>query len=155
MAVDTRLRLEDGQSFVRGRSEATARELIELAGERSGEVITVTHGYLVPTEVAEQFDGESITAADQPAVITEPGTTTDPDEATNVKANRKAGKADAGLGAALDAAGEESAAEFDPSSATVDEVNEYLEGADEAERDRVLAAEAAGKNRKGIVEEAK
>lgn len=41
---------------------------------------------------------------------------------------------------------------YDPSQHTVDEVAEYLEGADEAERDRVIAAEAEGKNRKGILD---
>jgi hypothetical protein len=41
--------------------------------------------------------------------------------------------------------------QYDPSDYTVDEVNEYLDGADEDEADRVLAAEQAGKNRKGIV----
>jgi hypothetical protein len=41
---------------------------------------------------------------------------------------------------------------FDPSKATVDEVAEYLEGADETERERVLAAEAEGKKRKGVLD---
>lgn len=39
---------------------------------------------------------------------------------------------------------------FDPSDHTVDEVTAYLDSADDAERDRVLAAERAGKSRKGI-----
>lgn len=144
--VDTRIRLEDGQAFVRGRSEATARALIEAAGDRSGEVVTVTHGYLAPVDVAEAVEADFITADDQPAVITEPGTTTNRDEANNVGGRAKA----------LDAvADEEPANEFDPSEATVEEVNTYLEGADDAERTRVLEAEAAGKNRKGIIEEAK
>lgn len=41
---------------------------------------------------------------------------------------------------------------YDPSSDDVDGVNNYLANADEDEVTRVLAAEAAGKNRKGIVE---
>lgn len=41
--------------------------------------------------------------------------------------------------------------EFDPSKHTVDEVNEHLESADEAERERVLSAEEDGKGRKGIL----
>lgn len=46
---------------------------------------------------------------------------------------------------------------FDPGKANVAEVNAYLaslgdDPAGAAERDRVLAAEAAGENRKGIVE---
>jgi len=40
---------------------------------------------------------------------------------------------------------------FDPSEHTVEDVETYLETADEAETDRVLAAERAGKARKGIV----
>ena len=46
---------------------------------------------------------------------------------------------------------EEDANEFDPSKANVEEVKAYLEGADEAERERVLAAEATGKNRSGVL----
>lgn len=146
--VDTLIRLADGQAFVRGRSEATARELVELAGDRSAEIITVTHGYLAPEDVAEESGLDYITGKDQPAVITQPGTTTNRDEANNV----------GGRAVASDAAVEDenpTGSEFNPSEATVEEVNTYLEGADEAERTRVLEAEAAGKNRKGIVEEAK
>lgn len=40
--------------------------------------------------------------------------------------------------------------QFDPGEHTVAEVNEYLAGADEAEWDRVMQAEQAGKNRKTI-----
>lgn len=42
-------------------------------------------------------------------------------------------------------------AAFDPGEHNAPEVLAYLETADEAERERVLAAEAAGKARKGIV----
>lgn len=42
-------------------------------------------------------------------------------------------------------------AAFDPGEHNAPEVLAYLESADEAERERVLAAEAAGKARKGIV----
>lgn len=42
--------------------------------------------------------------------------------------------------------------QYDPTGYTVDEVNDYLANADEAERDRVLQAERDGKARKGIVE---
>jgi hypothetical protein len=45
------------------------------------------------------------------------------------------------------------AADFDPSRHTVDEVSAYLSQADEAEKERVLAAERAGKARKSIVGE--
>jgi hypothetical protein len=41
--------------------------------------------------------------------------------------------------------------EFDPSEHTVEEVKEYLDGADDAERERVLSAEADGKARKSLL----
>lgn len=41
---------------------------------------------------------------------------------------------------------------FDPDDHTVADTVSYLETADDAERDRVIAAEADGKGRKGIVE---
>jgi hypothetical protein len=40
---------------------------------------------------------------------------------------------------------------YDPSEHTVEEVKEYLDGADDAERERVLAAEADGKGRKTLL----
>lgn len=40
---------------------------------------------------------------------------------------------------------------FDPGEHNAPEVIEYLKSADEEERSRVLAAETAGKNRKGIL----
>lgn len=41
--------------------------------------------------------------------------------------------------------------EFDPADHTVEEVKEYLEAADDDERERVLAAEAEGKGRKTLL----
>lgn len=41
--------------------------------------------------------------------------------------------------------------EFDPAEHNVDDVLAYLADADDAERNRVLGDERAGKNRKGIV----
>jgi len=43
---------------------------------------------------------------------------------------------------------------FDPGKHNADEVLEYLKGADEEERARVLAAEAEGRKRKGILGDA-
>lgn len=42
---------------------------------------------------------------------------------------------------------------FDPSGHTVEEVNTYLAGVDDTERERVLAAERDGQARKGVVGE--
>lgn len=50
-----------------------------------------------------------------------------------------------------DLIGETGTEEFDPNQHTVDEVNTYLESADDAEVQRVLAIEETGKNRAGIL----
>lgn len=54
-------------------------------------------------------------------------------------------------GAGQEKGEEESVKEFDPSEATVAEVKEYLDHADATERERVLSAEADGKNRSGVL----
>jgi len=152
--VTTRVRLRDGEAFVQGRSTAKVNELLKLVEDSGAEgtVRSTSHGYIVPEEALADYSGEYITAADQPAVITEPGTDTDKRAVTNAYANR----ADSRDSVEAEAEAEEDgAAEFDPSKATVDEVNTYLEGADEAERERVLAAETAGKARKSIIGEEK
>lgn len=133
-------KLTPTQSYVKGRSTATAKALIEAAGDRTGDVVTTSHGYIVPTELLGADHGfEVYTSEDRPAVPTEPGTTTDPNEATNVRSTAPA-------------EAEEPAAEFDPSKATIDEVRDYVDNADDAERERVLAAEAEGKKRKGVLD---
>ena len=77
--------LEEGQVFVEGRSEETARKLIEAADaadiDRS-EISTTSDGYIVPKELAGDFETKS--ASDYPAVPTEPGTDSDPNKVTNV-----------------------------------------------------------------------
>lgn len=50
-----------------------------------------------------------------------------------------------------EADGDEDLVPFDPSKANVEEVKAYLEGADDDERERVLAAEATGKKRSGVL----
>lgn len=126
--------LADGESFVEGRSTEKAKELLELAGEdRQGEVFTTSYGYIVPSAILPA-GYDAVTNKDTAAVITQPGT------ATNAEA------------AAADADENPEGSEFDPSTATVDEVKEYLDGADDTERERVLAAEAEGKGRKGILD---
>jgi hypothetical protein len=62
----------------------------------------------------------------------------------------EAGAADTGTGVGEDSG--ESGTPFDPGDHTVAEVKEYLEENPE-ETERVLAAEAAGRGRKGLVEE--
>lgn len=114
--------LNDGEAYVAGRSEETAKRLYDLAkkaGIDQSLVSTTSHGYIVP---AELLDKEDVA-----------------DEADDESAE--------------DEAGEESA-EYDPAEHSVAEVKEYLESADEAERQRVLDAEAASeKPRKGLLKE--
>ncbi len=77
--------LEDGQVFVEGRSEETARKLIEAADAAKidrAEILTTSDGYIVPEKLSGDFETKS--ASDYPAVPTEPGTDTDPNKVTNV-----------------------------------------------------------------------
>lgn len=124
--------LNDGEAYVPGRSEETARHLMELAekhGVDSSKVSTTSHGYIVPAEILGKKD-EAVLPEDQPVVATEPDTSSDPAEVVNVQTA------------------------FDPSEHSVAEVKEYLAGADEAERQRVLDAEASSeKPRKGLLKE--
>lgn len=172
-------KLAESESYVKGRSSKTAQALLEAAGDRGAEVRTTSHGYVVPTEFVQ--DGmESYTAADRPAVPTEPGTSTNVDEVNNVgqaatavaeakTEEAEAAAADAETDAAADADGtedsdadadadadengEEKVEQFDPTAATIAEVKDYLDGADATERERVLAAEAASeKPRKGVLD---
>lgn len=119
-------KLADGESFVPGRSTKQARELIEAAeaaGIDAARIITVSHGYVVPSELLEVEADEA-----------------DTDEVPADEADEADGEE-----------GEEPADEFDPSEANVAEVKAYLDGADDNERERVLAAEANGKNRSGVL----
>jgi len=138
-------RLAADETYVDGRSAKRAAELIGYAEESGATVRTTSHGYIVPTAILpEGFDGDVLTEESRPAVHTEPGTDPDVANVYNV-----------GQAPAHDtfAAAEEPAEEFDPSKATVDEVLDYLENADDEEVERVLAAERSGKKRKGILDE--
>lgn len=139
-------KLAEGESFVKGRSSTTARTLIEAVGAEN--VVSTSRGYVVTGEF-EAGDLEVYTAADRPAVPTEPGTSTNVDEVHNVG---QAATATATSESAADKDAEDKVELFDPSKATVDEVKDYLDGADATERERVLAAEEAGKGRKTILD---
>lgn len=143
-------KLTESESFIKGRSISTAKALLESAGDRGSEVRTTSHGYVLPTElVPAGYEGQSFTAADRPAVPTEPGTSTNVEEVNNV-----GGPATAvaeSPNAAAD--GEEPAVRFDPSKATIAEVKTYLDGADDAERTRVIDEEkASAKPRQGVLD---
>jgi hypothetical protein len=119
--------LAAGEEFVAGRSQAKARDLVlkaEAAGLK-GTVRTTYNGYIVPSAI---FAGET----PEDAIVG--GTVVDEEESTED-----------------DSTEDESVDAFDPSAATVDEVRDYLDGADDTERERVLAAEAEGKARKSVL----
>lgn len=119
--------LADGEEFVEGRSQEKAAELVSLAEAAGlkGSVRTTYKGYIVPSAIfAHDEANETQETPESPGNPDVPAPPTD-----------KGG-----------------AVEFDPSEATVAEVQEYLEGADDEERARVIAAEEAGKARKTVLE---
>lgn len=165
--------LADGESFVEGRSGTTARALLESAGERGAEVVTTSFGYILPTELVPSGI-DAVTNADTAAVITEPGTSKNEADVWNVGGARTApADQDDDLSDApplvpgmvsdtvtaqepdADADADENpeGTEFDPTTATIAEVKEYLAGADDVERARVIDAEKAStKPRTGVLE---
>jgi hypothetical protein len=118
--------LADGEHFVEGRSEAKAKELLALAEAAGlpGQVSTTSFGYIVPAAIFGEL----------PATPELPGDDTVPPPAAAADENPEG-------------------VQFDPSTTTVDGVKEYLAGADDEERARVLAAEAASDTtRKGVLD---
>lgn len=125
--MTAQVRLADGQAYVEGRSEAKAQELLTAAKGREGEVLTTSFGYIVPKDILTEELGEDLGEID-------------------AEEKRKAEEEEAARLAEIEAN-----KPFDPSTASVNEVNEYLQSATEDERTRVLAEEKAGKNRVSIV----
>lgn len=124
-----KMELAEGQTFVEGRSEAKARELLKAAEAHGveNEVYTTSFGYVVPEKILTDKVEDTIE---------------DIADEEKAAAEKEAAERQAEIDAAKP---------FNPSEASVAEVQEYLAGADEAERDRVLAEEKAGKNRVTIV----
>jgi len=54
-----KVKLEEGQSFIRGRSSKKAKELIERLGDGEGSIITTAFGYIVPSSIAEEGEADS------------------------------------------------------------------------------------------------
>ena len=52
-----KVKLEEGQSFIRGRSSKKAKDLIERLGDGEGSIITTAFGYIVPSSIVK--DGEA------------------------------------------------------------------------------------------------
>lgn len=123
--------LNDGEAYIQGRSPEKSQELLEKA-EKAGIdpalVSTTSDGYIVPKALGGK------TGKDGRLEI---GMGVPEEETATVVENSEAGDVDG----------------FDPANHTVAEVREYLDAADETERERVLAAEAEGKGRKGLLDE--
>lgn len=122
----------EGETFVAGRSATTARELVLKANAagKTGSVRTTSHGYIVPTDI---LDAEIPSEEDQAPADTD-------SDNEDVAGNKDEGE-NTGDGDGL----------FDPADHKIEEVQAYLADADEAERDRVLAAERDGKARVTIL----
>jgi hypothetical protein len=54
-----KVKLEEGQSFIRGRSSKKAKELIERLGDGDGQIITTAFGYIVPSSIVKDGEGDS------------------------------------------------------------------------------------------------
>lgn len=134
--------LADGEAFVQGRSQATAKALVQAAADADlkGSVKTTYDGYLAPVEVVEAagfaVSTESSTPenpadhSDQPPVKNQSDESAEDEQDENPEG-----------------------VEFDPAAATIAEVKEYLAGADDVERARVIDAEkASSKPRTGVLE---
>lgn len=117
-----KVKLADDESYVEGRSSTKAKELLAKAKDAGLEGRVITTAF--GYIVPTEILGEGKATSDTHANVLRDGTVV---------------------------VAEESAEEFDPSKASVTEVNEYLEGADKTERERVLAAERNGKARRGIL----
>jgi hypothetical protein len=169
MTMGTTRTLADGEAFVQGRSQDTAKALVQAAADADlkGTVKTTYDGYIAPVEVVKaaglgDFSTESSTPenpadhSDAPPV--KPESSDDKDVDPEVLAQLEAEKAAAAQEQAdADAdkadAEEDRGVQFDPTTATIADVKDYLDGSDDTERERVLAAEAASdKPRKGVLD---
>jgi len=54
-----KVKLEEGQSFIRGRSSAKAKDLIERLGDKEGQIITTAFGYIVPSSIVKDGEADS------------------------------------------------------------------------------------------------
>lgn len=51
-----KVKLEEGTSFIRGRSSKKAKELVERLGDGEGQIITTAFGYIVPSSIVQDSD---------------------------------------------------------------------------------------------------
>lgn len=140
-----KLALKEGEAFVEGRNADTAKRLIkaaEDAGLETSVVRTTSFGYIVPAELGEgDTEYGKMSAAD--------GNTKDTPAGTGTEEPKVTGDLSGGTDSGDDNPDENQGGEdlYDPADHKVEEVQEYLATADEAERERVLEAERNGKAR--------
>ena len=164
--------LADGEAFVQGRSQATAAKLVTAAAEADlkGSVRTTYDGYIAPVEVVEAAGlGENLVHTESSTPERGEGAPIDQLEASPaqvvdgdvpagaVEATEKQEVTDAGDAEEDYSEPENPASDnvelFDPTSKTIAEVEDYFDTADQAEIDRVIAAEkASAKPRKGVLD---
>jgi hypothetical protein len=144
--------LADGEAFVQGRSQATAKALVSAAADADlkGTVRTTYDGYIAPVEVVEAagFGSASSTESSTPE---NPADHSDP---APVKADTEDdGESIPDPADAPDEDVNPEGQQFDPSAATIAEVKSYLADVDDVERTRVIDAEkASAKPRTGVLE---
>jgi hypothetical protein len=135
-----------GNKFVEGRSAEKARSLLKAAEDQGIDpslVRTTYNGYFVP----EDLTVEGAEDKQESEVLTKEKTQEGSDtQATAVADENSVASATEGQATGSPVV------DFDPSGKSVAEVNDYLATADADEYDRVIAAEKAGKGRKGILE---
>lgn len=136
----------EGKVHVKGRGRDAAKRLLDAAKEAgidASEIVTTSVGYLVPEALVAPAEAAQDEAQETASADSDTKTT---DEA-QAETGDDGDKADDG-----DTPDDQLEA-FDPSKHTVDEVAEYLAGADDAERDRVISAEnESAKPRKGVLD---
>lgn len=132
------------ESFVEGRSQETAAKLVTAAAEADlkGSVRTTYDGYICPTVVAEAAGVTAISS----------GVSSTPEKGEGAPVDEKEGSPAAPQGTEGDEDGED--APFDPTKATIAQVEEYLaQDVSDEERARVIAAEQeSAKPRKGVLD---
>lgn len=153
--------LADGEAFVQGRSQATAAKLVTAAAEADlkGSVRTTYDGYIAPAEVVEAAGFGSASSTESST----PENPADHSDEANAKYDGAAAAAQAASTGTEETPEEEESTEeesteeeadlFDPTTKTIAEVEDYFDTADQAEIDRVIAAEkASAKPRKGVLD---
>ena len=161
------------ESFVEGRSQATAAALVTAAAEQDlkGSVRTTYDGYIAPTSVVEAAAGVTATTS---------GTSSTPERGEGAPADQLEASPEQNIDGDVPAGAEEATedqevtdagdaeevsdeevsdeeapadGQFDPTAHTIAQVEEYLATADDAERARVIAAEKeSSKPRKGVTD---